>query len=110
MTLNPSDVVKIPFPFSDLKSSKRRPVLVIHKPDKYGDFIATAITTRQHHSGAYLLNPSDFQAGSLPKLSFVRLNKIYTLNTESVLFICGRLQSDVFGKIQSNLCQGLGCY
>ena len=27
MMLNPSDVVVIPFPYSDLKSSKRHPVL-----------------------------------------------------------------------------------
>lgn len=107
--LNPSDVVMIPFPYSDLKSSKRRPVLVLQSNDKYGDFIAVAITTRRHSSDSFQLNQADFEAGSLPKISFVRINKIYTLNTDSVLFRCGQLKSEVFSQVQSGLCRGLGC-
>lgn len=109
MLLNPSDVVMIPFPYSDLKASKRRPVLVLKEVDKYGDFLAVAVTTKQHHSSSLSLYSKDFEAGSLPKPSNVRLSKLYTLNTASVLFTCGKLQPDAFNRIQTAICQNLGC-
>ena len=42
MTCRPGDLVFIPFPYSDLSSSKKRPVLVLATPDKRGDFIVLA--------------------------------------------------------------------
>ena len=109
MTLNPSDVIMIPFPYSDLKASKRRPVLVLQEVDRYGDFLAVAITTKQHHSSSAPLSATDFEAGSLPKASYVRLNKLYTLNTATVLFTCGKLGREAFNRIQAGICQHLGC-
>ncbi len=41
---NPHDLVLIPFPYADLGSSKKRPVLVLTNPDRHGDFIALAVT------------------------------------------------------------------
>jgi hypothetical protein len=42
----------VPFPFSDLSSAKRRPVLLLVDPDGYGDLLAVAVTSRPHHSNA----------------------------------------------------------
>jgi mRNA interferase MazF len=39
------DLVLIPFPFSDLSPAKRRPVLLLTRPDAYGDFVALAVTS-----------------------------------------------------------------
>ncbi len=41
----PGDLVMVPFPFSDLRTHKKRPVLVLTRPDSRGDFIALAITS-----------------------------------------------------------------
>lgn len=38
MMLSPSDIVQIPFPYSDLSHQKRRPVLLLTAPDAFGDF------------------------------------------------------------------------
>jgi hypothetical protein len=40
------DLVLISFPFSDLSAAKKRPVLMLTRPDAYGDFIALAVTSR----------------------------------------------------------------
>lgn len=45
MTCKPGDIAAIPFPYSDLTTRKKRPVLVITKPDRYGDFVGLAVTT-----------------------------------------------------------------
>ena len=39
------DLLLVPFPFSDLSATKRRPVLALTEPDRYGDFIAIPVTS-----------------------------------------------------------------
>ncbi len=51
MTPEPGDIVLIPFPFSDLSTSKRRPVLALTSPDRHGDFIAVGITSVAQQAG-----------------------------------------------------------
>ena len=57
MTLSPSDVVMSPFPYTDLKTSKRRLVLVLRAADEYGDFLGVFLSRAirrkrsQHHNG-----------------------------------------------------------
>jgi hypothetical protein len=40
------DMVLIPFPFSDLSATKKRPVLLPTCPGAYGDFIGLPVTSR----------------------------------------------------------------
>ena len=40
------DLLLVPFPFSDLSTTKRRPVLALTALDEYGDFIALPVTSR----------------------------------------------------------------
>lgn len=52
MACKPGELVLIPFPFSDLQSKKKRPVMVLTPPDRHADFIGLALTTveQQHHA------------------------------------------------------------
>jgi mRNA interferase MazF len=52
MTYKRGDLALVPFPFTDLSSAKRRPVLLLVDPDGYDDFLAVAVTSRPHHSNA----------------------------------------------------------
>ena len=52
------DLVQVPYPFSDLSSAKRRPVLALTKPDSYGDFIALPVTTRPQREHGLPLRPA----------------------------------------------------
>jgi len=69
MKCNPHDLVLIPFPYADLGSSKKRPVLVLTNTDRHGDFIALAVTTAAHTEPAIQLTSADITDGSLPKPS-----------------------------------------
>jgi hypothetical protein len=42
----PSNIVLLPFPFTDLSASKKRPVLIVKAPNFQGDFIAVPITSQ----------------------------------------------------------------
>ena len=78
MILNPSDIVQIPFPFSNLKSSKRRPVLLLTELDTLGDFLAVAITSQPGHHDAISLKNDDLINGLLPKQSWIRGTKLFS--------------------------------
>jgi len=88
----PGEIVLIPFPYSDLSSAKRRPVLVLTKGDKYGDFICLAITSVETSEHAVSLTETDLSCGSLPKSSWIRFNKIFTLSSESIAKRIGQVK------------------
>lgn len=109
MTLLPGEVVLIPFPFSDLQAAKRRPVLVLKPCDRFGDFLAAAITSQPGHEDGFLLAHDDLAEGVLPKTSWVRVTKLYTLNRECVVVRFGALTFAAFTKVQHEVCRAVGC-
>jgi len=72
------DVVVLPFPFSDLSQSKKRPAFVV-APLQGDDVILCQITTVVH-SDLYsiLLEEKDFVTGSLKQPSYIRPNRLFT--------------------------------
>jgi mRNA interferase MazF len=87
------DVVIIPFPYSDLSQSKRRPALVLAGVGR-GDFVLCQITSKQYDDPhALSLNESDFLSGSLRRDSFIRIGKLFTANKTLIAGIAGHLES-----------------
>ena len=78
--LERGDLVLVPFPFSDLSAAKKRPVLLVSRPDEYGDFVALAVTSRPQGPRGLVLHPSDLTKGRLPLPSWIRTDRIVTLN------------------------------
>ena len=83
------DVVLVPFPFTDLTSSKRRPALVI-SPDSFNaqqqDLVVAAITSRVPDTmEPLILTSRDFSSGTLPKTSIVKPNKLFTIHSTLVI-------------------------
>ncbi|MBJ7899056.1 MAG: hypothetical protein GC158_03820 [Cyanobacteria bacterium RI_101] len=67
------NIVLIPFPFSDLSQSKRRPALVLASVE-FNDFVLCQITSKSYGDRlAIPLKDSDFVSGGLKKDSFVRI-------------------------------------
>lgn len=80
----PGDLVMVPFPFSDLDVTKKRPVLVLTVPDGRGDFIGLAVTSVPTAQCALEVDINALIAGSLPKRSWLRIDKIFSLNIRRV--------------------------
>lgn len=85
------DVVVVPFPFSDLSSSKRRPALVLTSLE--GDDLILSQITSQNMSDSYSISigTDDIENGSLSRDSNVRPNKIFTADKNIILYKVGNL-------------------
>jgi mRNA interferase MazF len=86
------DVVVVPFPFSDLKEAKRRPVLVLASLEG-DDLILCQITSRQSRDRyAIPLQDEDFASGTLRQSSYLRPNRLFTADRTLILYRVGTLQ------------------
>ena len=85
------DVVVIPFPFTDLSDSKKRPAFVV--ADLPGDDIIVCQITSKAKSDPFALpiGTPDFISGGLPTDSFIRPNKIFTADKNIIISVAGRL-------------------
>ena len=84
--------VVIPFPFSDLTQTKRRPALILTQLE--GDDLILCQITSQAIQDKYAIpiNDDDFEVGGLKKLSNIRPNRIFTADTHLVLYRVGTIK------------------
>jgi mRNA interferase MazF len=93
------DVVVVPFPFSDLTDTKRRPALLLAELDG-DDRILCQITSQQFWDRyAIPLNQSDFEEGSLRKISNIRPNRIFTADCKIIIYKAGHIKSDKMDEV-----------
>jgi mRNA interferase MazF len=102
------DVVLVPFPFTDLTSSKRRPALVI-SPDAFNDqmkdVVVAAITSQLHNEHAVTIEQSDCVDGAPPQTSVVKLRKVFTIHSTPVIKRLCALREEKLAAILGELRQ-----
>jgi mRNA interferase MazF len=100
------DIVLVPFPFTDLSSSKRRPALVI-SPDAFNDqmqdLVVAAITSQLAADHAITIEESDCVDGALPKTSAVKLAKVFTIHSTLVIKKICMLQEEKLHAVLGEL-------
>ncbi len=90
MTYNQRDIVLIPIPFTDLSSSKRRPVVVISN-DNYNennpDIVVAALTSNLVMKNQFCIeiDNSNLESGVLPQKSLIKCDKVYTLSKNIIV-------------------------
>ena len=93
------DVVVIPFPFSDLSQSKKRPALVITSL-KGEDIILAQITSKNiYDEYAVELREKDFIEGGLKVNSNIRVNKLFTASRDLILYKVGRINQEKIEEV-----------
>ncbi|MDP1634772.1 MAG: type II toxin-antitoxin system PemK/MazF family toxin [Gallionellaceae bacterium] len=98
-------LVLLPFPFSDAETTKRRPVLALTTPDEYGDFIGMAVSSRPHLANTVPLQNDSLLEGCLPKPSWIRIDRVVTLNVGLVTKTFAKTKADVHQQAVHGLCE-----
>ena len=97
------DVIVVPFPFSDLSSSKKRPALVIAGLD-CEDIILCQITSAERNDQyTIFLNKNDFKKGQLHLQSGIRPNRIFTAEKSIIVYKIGTLKSSKIKDVEEKI-------
>jgi PemK-like, MazF-like toxin of type II toxin-antitoxin system len=98
------DVVVTPFPFSNLKSSIRRPALVVANL-RGRDLILCQITSKEHPDPyQIILNKKDFSEGKININSFVKPSILFTLRDSIILYKVGRINKNKIKEVENKIC------
>ncbi len=100
-----SEIIIVPFPFSDLSSVKQRPVLVLSKNvdnEKTEDIITCGITSNIKDSKySVLIGDKNLIEGGIPKPSRVKVDKLFTISQDIIKKKVGRINKETFEKVKS---------
>lgn len=103
MNPNPGEIILIPFPFNDFKSTKTRPALVLTKKNENNDIIIVAITSQPEQKQTIQISNQDLAVGKIPLISYIRYNKILTVNTQIVTKKVAKLNRTKLAELKNNL-------
>jgi mRNA interferase MazF len=86
------EVVVLPFPQTNLQTGKRRPALVV--ADLPGDDLILCQITSQARSDGFSipLLLDDFERGRLAQDSFIRPNRLFTIEQSVILYAAAKVK------------------
>lgn len=97
------DIVLLSFPFSDLKTQKVRPAIIISKDDynqKFDDVIAIPMTSNPEvRDYAILISNKDLESGNLIRDSKAKVDRIFSVSKNLIKLKIGRIKVDVHKRI-----------
>jgi mRNA interferase MazF len=97
------EVVVLPFPQTDLQAGKRRPALVV--ADLTGDDLILCQITSQSRRDSYSvpLTSPDFDRGRLNVDSFVRTNRLFTVEQSVILYSAAKVKTSKPHEIRARI-------
>ncbi len=97
------EVVVLPFPQTNLQSGKRRPALVV--ADLAGnDLVLCQITSKARSDGYSVpLANSDFERGRLIVDSFIRPNRLFTVDQSVILYAAGKIKDAKLQEVRAKI-------
>lgn len=108
MRLEQGDLVLVPFPFTDLTSSKTRPALVLSGAGynaRSRDVVVCGVTSNLAHAAhSVLVEQRDLARGRLAATSRVKVDKVATLQQALVRRKVGAVKPAVLARVLRELC------
>ncbi len=95
-----NDIILVPFPLTNLASQKIRPALQLSNATDT-DIIFCAISTKKHSSFDLPLTPTE--ENGLKQVSYIRTNKIATIEKQLVLARLGTLEAKIVPSVHVKL-------
>lgn len=104
MRYKKGDILLVNFPFTDLISAKKRPVLAIKDENEYGDIVCFQITSKKNQSNLLLIEQKDISKKQLKLISFVKYDKCFTIDSDVIKKKLTEVNSDFVSKLKNMFC------
>lgn len=89
MNYKQREIVLIPFPFTDLTSAKKRPVLIISNDaynSKHDDILIAAITSKSYSDEySVSIDNDSLEYGILPEPSVIKVSKLFSAHRNLII-------------------------
>ncbi len=105
MSYKSGDIVLVKFPFTNLKKSKKRPVLVIKNESNFNDIVCFQITSNAYQSSLLKIDEEYFKENKLPLTSYIKYDKCFTLSSEIVDKKLTSLNQDILNYLKELFCK-----
>ena len=98
------EILLVPFPYTNLSHIKQRPALVISKNEyneKKPDLIICGITSQiKEGTEDIIITTQDLEQGNLPKISLIKIDKIFTIEKDQVRKSIGKINTKTWEKVK----------
>ena len=112
MDLKRGDIVLVPFPFTDLTSSKVRPAVIVSADPQGEDiiiaFISSVLTPSRNVDFLLAADNPDFRETGLKKDSLFKMDKLLSIHKGLILRYLGRISVGIQQKLNERLKAALG--
>ena len=95
------DVVVLPFPFSDLSATKKRPALVVATLQGEDIILGQITSMARQDNYSVTLKIQNFKSGKLPVESIIRPNRLFTADKSIVLYKAGSLKNEKIKEVEN---------
>ena len=102
-------IILVPFPYSDLSTKKKRPVLIVSNNEyneKYDDIVVCVVSSQIYKKDDYSINliNNDLEYGILPEKSIIKVHKLFTIHKSKILKKFSIVKKEFFDKVSNRLC------
>lgn len=109
ITYEQGDIVKVPFPFSDLSSIRKRPVLIISKNEDnkvVDDLITCGITSNLKNTKYSVeIDNEDLEKGKIPVKSRIKIDKLFTVKKSIIEKKIAKINQETLEKVIEEFCR-----
>ncbi len=97
------EIILVPFPYSDLSASKRRPALVVSNNtynNQFSDVVVCVITSNlfKDKFSIDLVN-EDLETGLLPETSVIKCHKLFTIEQSKIIKRFSTIKKKKFDEV-----------
>ncbi|MBS4000997.1 MAG: type II toxin-antitoxin system PemK/MazF family toxin [Desulfobulbaceae bacterium] len=104
---NQREIVLVPFPYSDLTSVKRRPVVILSNNrfnENRKDLVVAAITSKEFTDEySVIITNNELEYGILPEPSVIKISKLFTIHKSKVVKKFSILNHSSFEEVTKKL-------
>ena len=107
MSYEVGDIILVKFPFTNLKKSKKRPVLIVKSENELNDIVCFQITSNSEQSNLLKIENSDLNDSTLSLKSYIKYDKCFTINTEIIDKSIAKVNYNLLNKLKVLFCDEL---
>ena len=99
------DIVLVPFPFTDLSTTKRRPALIVSNElvNATGDVIIVMITSKDKNDSLQIEIRGKDISTDFPKKSFVRCHRIVSIDSNLISTVISKANNDLLKRVEEKI-------